>query len=124
MFNFLTDGIGKIVSKIRNKGIITEDDILEMTREIRIALLEADVSLPVIKQIIEKLKEKAIGDTVIKSITPDQQIIKILNDLVIEILDSDNKELNLNAVAPVVIMMVGLQLQSLHIILKKLERKF
>ena len=109
MFNFLTDGISKIVSKIRNKGIITEDDILEMTREIRIALLEADVSLPVIKQIIEKLKEKAIGDTVIKSVTPDQQIIKILNDLITETLDSDNKELNLNAGAPVVIMMVGIQ---------------
>lgn len=109
MFNFLTDGISKIVSKIRNKGIITEADILEMTREIRIALLEADVSLPVIKTIIDKLKEKAIGDTVIKSVTPDQQIIKILNDLIIETLDSDHKALNLKAVAPVVIMMVGIQ---------------
>ena len=109
MFAALGNNFSKIFDKLKGKGYISESDISEAMREIRIALLEADVALPVIKDLISIIKEKALGAEVIKSISPGQMVVKIVHDELVKILGSENQILNLNAAAPVVIMMVGLQ---------------
>ncbi|MBN8828005.1 MAG: signal recognition particle protein [Sphingobacteriia bacterium] len=109
MFDSLSSSLSKIFDKITRKGKISEDDFNQAAREIRIAMLEADVALPVIKEIIEKLKEKALGANVIATVSPAQMIIKILNDLIVEVLGSEKQDLNLNTTPPAVILMVGLQ---------------
>lgn len=110
MFGKLTDNIGSIFDKLRGKGILREDDVNAAMREIRIALLEADVALPVVKDFIEKVKTKALGEEVLKSITPAQMIIKIVNDELAETLGKpEESELNLNVAAPAVILFAGLQ---------------
>ncbi len=109
MFSRLGNSLGKVFDKLRGKGYISEDDINVAMREIRLALLEADVSLDIAKSFINTIKEKAIGAEVIKSITPGQQIVKIVHDKLVSLLGSDNQALNLHAQPPAVIMMVGLQ---------------
>ncbi|AZL15654.1 signal recognition particle protein [Rickettsiales endosymbiont of Stachyamoeba lipophora] len=109
MFSSLQHNLAKIFDKLKGKGLITEEDVNTAAREIRIALLEADVALPVIKQLIDKLKHRAVGENVIQSISAVQQIIKIINDIIVETLASDEKELKLNTAPPAVIMMAGLQ---------------
>jgi signal recognition particle subunit SRP54 len=109
MFTSLSNSITGIFDRLRGKGYITEDDLGVALREIRIALLEADVALPVVKDFILRVKEKAIGAELIKSITPGQLIVKIVSDELVTLLTYPDMELNLQAVAPVVIMMVGLQ---------------
>lgn len=109
MFQNLSDNLGKIFSKLKGKGYLNDDDVNEAMREVRIALLEADVALPVVKDFINRVKEKAVGQEVIKNVNPAQMVIKIVNDEMVKILGSDTAEINLNAVPPVVIMMVGLQ---------------
>ena len=110
MFDALTNKLSGIFSKLGSRGILTEKDIEEGLREIRLALLEADVSLPVVKEFMAKVKEKALGEKVIKSIKADQQIVKIVYDELVELLGSDeDTSLNFKAVPPAVILMVGLQ---------------
>jgi signal recognition particle subunit SRP54 len=110
MFNKLTDSISNTFSRLRGKGLLKEEDINEAMREIRVALLEADVALPVAKDFIEKVKAKALGEEVVKSISPAQMVVKIVNDQLTEILGgSEGNELNLNANPPVVILVAGLQ---------------
>lgn len=109
MFTSLSNSITGIFDRLRGKGYITEEDLSLALREIRIALLEADVALPVVKDFINRVKEKAIGAEIIKSITPGQMIIKIVSDELTRLLTYPNQELNLQAQPPVVIMMVGLQ---------------
>jgi signal recognition particle subunit SRP54 len=109
MFSSLSDNLSKIFDKLRGKGYLNDDDVNTAMREIRIALLEADVSLPVVKEFIEQVKIKAIGAEITKSISPGQQVVKIVNDELNSILASEDKDLNLNAKPPVIIMMVGLQ---------------
>lgn len=109
MFETLTDKLGSVFSKITARGVLTEKDIDEAMREIRVALLEADVSLPVIKSFISKVKEQALGEKVIRSIQPGQMVVKIVHDELVKLLGADSTELNLNVPAPVVILMVGLQ---------------
>lgn len=109
MFSTLGTNLTKIFDKLRGKGVITEDDINAAMREIRISLLEADVSLEVIKDFIAIIKEKALGAEIIKSITPGQLIVKIVNDELISLLKSESQEINLSTQPPAVIMMVGLQ---------------
>jgi signal recognition particle subunit SRP54 len=111
MFQSLTNGLNKIFSKLKSKGSLTESDINEAMREIRIALIEADVSVQFIKDFIAIVKEKALGQEVIKSITPGQMIVKIVQDELEEILYSPEEEqqINLRAKPPVNILMVGLQ---------------
>lgn len=109
MFETLTDKLGSIFSKITSRGVLTEKDIDGAMREIRIALLEADVSLPVVKDFIARVKEQALGEKVIRSIQPGQMVVKIVHDELVRLLGADSSELNLNAPAPVVILMVGLQ---------------
>lgn len=109
MFESLSGGFAKIINKITSRGMLTQSDIDQTMREIRIALLEADVSLTVIKQITEQIKEQATGEKIIKSISPGQMIVKIVQDELTKILGEKLSPLNLSAKAPAVIMMVGLQ---------------
>ena len=109
MFDSLTDKLGGIFAKITSRGVLSEQDINDAMREIRIALLEADVALPVVKDFISKVKEQALGEKVIKSITPGQMVVKIVHDELVKILGDENNELNLQTVPPAVILMVGLQ---------------
>ena len=109
MFENLTNKISNIFDKIKGSGVIDDSSLQNVMREIRIALLESDVSLSVAKDFIENVKSKAIGQEVIKSISPDQMIIKIVNDQLTELLGSENDSLKLNAKTPVLFLMVGLQ---------------
>ena len=109
MFDSLTDKLGGIFAKITSRGVLNEQDINYAMREIRIALLEADVALPVVKDFINHVKEQSLGEKVIKSITPGQMVVKIVHDDLVKILGDENNELNLQTVPPAVILMVGLQ---------------
>lgn len=109
MFESLGDNLSKIFSTLKGKGFLSEEDVNKAMREVRIALLEADVALPVVKEFINKVKEKAVGQEVIKSVSPAQMVIKIVQDNLTETLGSETAELNLNVPVPAVIMMVGLQ---------------
>lgn len=105
----MTDKLGAVFAKITSRGVLNEKDIDEAMREIRIALLEADVSLPVVKEFIAGVKEQALGEKVVKSVTPGQMVVKIVHDELVKLLGAESCELNLRAAAPVVILMVGLQ---------------
>ena len=109
MFESLSDKLTSIFNKITSRGVLSEADIDATMREIRIALLEADVSLPVVKDFIAQVKEQAKGEKIVRSIQPGQMVIKIVHDELLKLLSSDNEELNLNTPAPAVILMVGLQ---------------
>ncbi|MCH2037474.1 MAG: signal recognition particle protein [Rickettsiales bacterium] len=109
MFNFLGDSINTVFDKLKNRGALTEQDINTAMREIRIALLEADVALPVAKSFIAKAKKRALGQDVIKSVTPGQMVVKIVQDTLEEMLGGETTELNLSMAPPAVVLMVGLQ---------------
>lgn len=110
MFQSLSDRLGGIFDGLRGKGALREEDVNTAMREIRVALLEADVALPVVKDFIETVKEKAIGQDVIKGVNPAQQVVKIVHDEMVELLGADETELRaLSAPAPAAILMVGLQ---------------
>ena len=109
MFEALSDKLAGVFNKITSRGVLSEDDINTAMREIRIALLEADVSLPVVKDFIAQVKEQALGEKVVRSIQPGQMVVKIVHDELLKLLDAGNAGLNLNAPAPVNILMVGLQ---------------
>lgn len=109
MFDALSDKLSSAFSKITSRGVLNEKDIDEAMREIRIALLEADVSLPVAKNFIAQVKEQALGEKVIKSIQPGQMVVKIVHDELVKLLGAYSSELNLSAQPPVCILMVGLQ---------------
>ena len=110
MFDSLSDRLGGVFDKLRGRGALREQDVRDAMREVRIALLEADVALPVVRRFIDDVTEKAIGQSVLKSVTPGQQVVKIVNDALVEMLGGEQTaELDLEARPPVVIMMVGLQ---------------
>ncbi|MEW9856256.1 signal recognition particle protein [Novosphingobium sp. M1R2S20] len=110
MFDSLSDRLGGVFDKLRGRGALKEQDVRDAMREVRIALLEADVALPVVRRFVDQVTEKAIGQEVLRSVTPGQQVVKIVNDALIETLGGETTpELDLNATPPVVIMMVGLQ---------------
>ncbi len=110
MFDSLSDRLGGVFDKLRGRGALREQDVRDAMREVRIALLEADVALPVVRRFIDDVTEKAIGQSVLKSVTPGQQVVKIVNDALVEMLGGEQTaELDLEALPPVVIMMVGLQ---------------
>ena len=108
MFDNLTDRLSGTFRKLTGKATLTENNIQEALREVRRALLEADVALPVVKDFIAKATEKATGQQVLKSVTPGQQVIKIVHDELAEMLGREPKPISLNAAAPVAILMVGL----------------
>ena len=109
MFDGLTSKFGDIFDRLRKHGALSASDVSDSMREIRVALLEADVALPIVKEFVEKVNQAAIGQDVTKSVTPGQMVIKIVNDQLVEMLGSEDAEINLAAVAPVPILMVGLQ---------------
>ena len=109
MFEALSDKLTAVFNKITSRGVLSEDDINTAMREIRIALLEADVSLPVVKDFIAHVKEQALGEKVVRSIQPGQMVVKIVHDELLKLLSSENEALNLNAPSPVCVLMVGLQ---------------
>tara|TARA_R110000824_G_scaffold119672_2_gene273866 strand:+ start:13006 stop:14469 length:1464 start_codon:yes stop_codon:yes gene_type:complete len=109
MFDKLSDRLGGVFDKLRGRGALREEDVRGAMREVRIALLEADVALPVVKDFVEKVTEKAVGQSVLKSVTPGQQVVKIVNDGIAEMLGSEVSALELSVAPPAIIMMVGLQ---------------
>ncbi|CUS46613.1 MAG: signal recognition particle protein [Pseudomonadota bacterium] len=109
MFESLSDRLGGVFDRLRGRGALTEADVRAAMREVRVALLEADVALPVARDFVDKATEKAVGQNVLRSVTPGQQVVKIVNDALVEMLGSDASELELNVTPPAVIMMVGLQ---------------
>lgn len=111
MFENLSGRLGDVLSRLKGRGALGEKDVDEAMREVRRALLEADVALPVAKSFIDKVRARAIGQEVLKSVTPGQQVIKIVHDELIEMLGGAEADtaISLRAASPVVIMMVGLQ---------------
>ncbi|WP_340587975.1 signal recognition particle protein [Erythrobacter alti] len=114
MFESLSDRLNGVFDRLRGRGALSEQDVRDAMREVRVALLEADVALPVARDFINRVTERAIGQEVLKSVTPGQQVIKIVNDELVDMLggqDSDGEAspLHLNVSPPAVIMMVGLQ---------------
>ena len=110
MFESLSDRLGSVFEKLRGKGALEEKDVNEALREVRVALLEADVALPVAKEFIAKVKERAVGAEVLRSVTPGQQVVKIVHDALIDMLGGEgDASLSFNTIPPAAIMMVGLQ---------------
>jgi signal recognition particle subunit SRP54 len=109
MFDSLSSKLTGIFDRLTRRGNLTEDDVNEAMREVRIALLEADVALPVVKDFIARVKVGAIGQDVTRSITPGQQVIKIVHDELVELLGKEAEPLILNVTPPAIIMMLGLQ---------------
>src|SRR3546814_16162977 len=110
MFDGLSGRLGDIFDRLRKRGALSEADVGAALREVRVALLEADVALPVVKDFVNRVKERAIGQEVLRSVTPGQQVVKIVNDELVEMLGGDEVEgLNLLATPPVPFLMVGLR---------------
>jgi len=110
VFDALSSKLSGVFDRLRRRGALTEMDVAEAMREIRLALLDADVALPVVKDFIAKTRERAVGAEVLDSISPGQQVVKIVHDVLVEALGGAGAvPINLNAVSPVPILMVGLQ---------------
>ena len=110
MFESLSNRFNDVFDRLRRRGALTEADVDAAMREIRVALLEADVALPVVKSFVDGVRAKAVGQDVLRSVSPAQMVVKIVHDHLVESLGSDQSgALNLNAVPPVVVMVVGLQ---------------
>jgi signal recognition particle subunit SRP54 len=110
MFESLSDRLGDVFARLRKRGALTDSDVVEALREVRVALLEADVALPVVKDFIAQVKEQAVGQEVIRSVSPGQMVVKIVHDALVEKLGGEGAvDIDLNAVPPVPVLMVGLQ---------------
>jgi signal recognition particle subunit SRP54 len=109
MFESLSDRLGKIFDGLRGRGALSAADVDAAMREIRRALIEADVSLEVVRAFVEQVRERAVGAEVTRSVTPGQQVVKIVHDELVSVLGSDAVPIDLNATAPVTLLMVGLQ---------------
>ena len=109
MFDSITKNFGGIIDKLRGKRYISEDDFNQALREIRIAMIEADVSLPIIKQFIKNIKDKVVGEEIIKKVSSGQMVVKIINDELLKLLGEGSCEVNLDANKPLFIMIAGLQ---------------
>jgi len=109
MFDNLSKRLGGLLDGLRGQGRLTEDNIKDALREVRMALLEADVALPVVREFIKDVRERAVGAEVAKSLKPGQVFVKIVNDELTRLMGSENAELDLAARPPAVILMAGLQ---------------
>ncbi len=109
MFDSLSDRLGTVFDRLRGRGALTEADVRGAMREVRIALLEADVALPVVRSFVEQVTELAVGQDVLRSVTPGQMVVKIVHDGLVEMLGSQSSELDIDVTPPAVVMMVGLQ---------------
>ena len=109
MFETLSERLGTVLDRLTRRGSLTEADVNEAMREVRRALIEADVALDVVRSFTDKVRTKAVGQDVIRSVTPGQMVVKIVHDQLVEMLGSDAQPVDLNAPAPVALMLVGLQ---------------
>ena len=109
MFEGLSEKLSSILDGLTRRGALTEEDVNAALREVRRALLEADVALEVVRSFVDKVRTRAVGAEVVKSVTPGQMVVKIVHDQLVEMLGSDAETIDLNAVPPVPILMVGLQ---------------
>ncbi|WP_068084417.1 signal recognition particle protein [Polycladidibacter stylochi] len=109
MFENLSDRLGGILDKLTKRGALSEADVNEALREVRRALIEADVALPIVRSFTDKVRNRAVGAEVVKSIKPGQMVVKIVHDQLVEMLGEESQSIDLNAPAPVCVMMVGLQ---------------
>ncbi len=109
MFDNLTERLSRTIKNLRGQGRLTEDNIKETLREVRMALLEADVALPVVKDFIDRVRERATGQEVLKSLSPGQTLVKVVNDELVRVMGEANNALNLSVQPPAVILMAGLQ---------------
>ena len=108
-FEGLSSRLQEITRKMRGKARITESDLKEMLREVKLALLEADVNYKIVKEFIETIRTKALGQDVLKSLTPGQQVVKIVKDELVELLGGDISKIAFTPNPPTIIMLVGLQ---------------
>ena len=108
-FDGLSSRLQEITRKLKGKARITEDDLKEVLREVKLALLEADVNFKIVKEFIKVIEEKALGQDVLKSLTPGQQVIKIVKDELVALLGGEESKINFTPNPPTVIMLVGLQ---------------
>ena len=109
MFESLTSKLDAVLKKFKGKGILTEKDIQEGLREVRLALLEADVNFKVVKAFIDRIRERAMGQEVMESLSPGQQVVKIVFEELCSIMGEKSKGIQLSPVPPTVIMLLGLQ---------------
>ena len=119
MFDNLTNRLGEIFSGLKKRGALSEDDVDTALRQVRVALLEADVALPVVKDLFAAIREEAVGQQVLRSVTPGQMVVKIVHDHLVRVLGGDSAAakqpaaaggaINLAGVPPVAVLMVGLQ---------------
>jgi len=109
MFDNLTQRLGRVLNNLRGQARLSEDNIKDTMREVRMALLEADVALPVVRRFVEQVREKAMGEEVLRSLTPGQMLIKIVRDEMVAVMGQANEGLNLTAQPPAVVLMAGLQ---------------
>ena len=124
MFDGLTSKFGGIFDRLRKRGALTEADVQAAMREVRLALLEADVSLPVVKEFITRVQAKAVGESVLRSVTPGQQVIKIVHDELVALLGGEHTETQINGAPPAIILMVGLQGSGKTTTSGKLAKRF
>ena len=109
MFDTLSERLGRTIKNLRGQGRLTEDNIKDTLREVRLALLEADVALPVVRQLVEAVREKALGQEVLGSLSPGQALIKVVNDELVAVMGAEAEPLNLATQPPAVVLMAGLQ---------------
>jgi signal recognition particle subunit SRP54 len=109
MFDNLSERLSKTIKNLRGQGRLTEDNISEALRDVRMALLEADVALPVVKSFIDRTRERALGQEVLKNLSPGQALIKVVRDELQQVMGDTNETLDLNVQPPAVILMAGLQ---------------
>ncbi len=109
MFETLTGKLGEVFDRLKRRGALSEIDVSEALREVRVALLEADVALPVVKDLLGRVAVKAVGEEVIRSVTPAQMMVKIVHDELVEVLGREAAPFELKAVAPAAVLLVGLQ---------------
>ena len=109
MFDSLSQRLGQTLRRLRGAGRLTERNVQEALREVRMALLEADVALPVVREFVERVQTRAVGQDVIKSLTPGQEVVRIVRDELTRLMGEVNSELDLNVVPPAVVLVAGLQ---------------
>jgi len=123
MFESLTDRLSRTLKSLRGQGRLSEDNIRDSLREVRMALLEADVALPVVKDFIDAVREKALGQEVISSLSPGQALIKVVNDELVAIMGESQASIDLNRKPPIIVLMAGLQGAGKTTTVAKLARR-
>ncbi len=108
-FESLSEKLQGVINKLKGKTRVTEEDVKEIAREVKLALLEADVNYKIVKDFTSKISEKALGQDVLKSLTPGQQVVKIVHEELVELLGTEDVGINMSPNPPTIIMMAGLQ---------------